>query len=189
MSYYNTVNFSQLADVAAFVILRGQCGTAIDTKFTEYAAACQKYGIPFGVYCYSKAMTAAEAEEEAQLFWDNTHAYHPKFYCMDAEKEFCTAEIIAAFAEEMRACGVKKLGCYVAHEKYAKYEFDTVRGRFDFVWIPRYGSNDGNIPNVKPNYACDLWQYTSTGSCKGVTGNCDLNVITGTGKSLSWFIS
>lgn len=182
------MDFSKLSKVAAFVILRGQCGTEIDEDFKTSAAACKKYGIPFGVYCYSKSKTTAKAKEEARIFWNNTHEYNPKFYCMDAETNDCTAEIISAFAKEMRNCGVKKLGCYVAHHKYEDYEFDTVRDRFDFVWIPRYGKNDGKVPDVTPNFECDLWQYTSRGSVKGVTGNCDVNKITGTGKTLSWFI-
>ena len=184
------MDFGKLKKVAAFVILRGQCGMAIDTKFKTYAAACRENGIPFGVYCYSKATTTAEAREEAQEFWDNTHEYEPKFYCMDAETANCSAAIIKAFAEKMRSCGAKKLGCYVAHHMYSTYKFDTVRDLFDFVWIPRYAGDDVGQPTGKlPNYECDLWQYTEKGKCEGVSGNCDLNKITGTGKGLSWFIS
>lgn len=33
-----------------------------------------------------------------------------------------------------------------------------------------------------------MWQFTSTGKIDGITGNVDVNVITGTGKPLSWFL-
>lgn len=184
------MDFSKLAEEAALVILRGQVGTTADTKFQTYAAECRKYGIPFGVYCYSKASSVSQALSEAETFWNNTHAANPKFYCMDAETANCSASIIAAFAQEMRSCGAKKLGCYVAHHMYETFAFDTVRSKFDFVWIPRYAGNDTGKPDgKKPAYTCDLWQYTEKGRCSGVTGYCDLNKITGTGKTLSWFIS
>lgn len=32
-----------------------------------------------------------------------------------------------------------------------------------------------------------LWQYTSTGSVDGISGNVDLSKITGTGHTPEWF--
>ena len=60
---------------------------------------------------------------------------------------------------------------------------------FDFTWIPRYGTNDGTLEgSVRPSYACDLWQYTSAGKIDGISGNVDMNVITGSGRTLEWFL-
>lgn len=57
------------------------------------------------------------------------------------------------------------------------------------VVLRLYGDNTGNIANsIKPAYICDVWQYTSRGSIGGINGNVDLNVITGDGKHLSWFL-
>ncbi|HOA84321.1 MAG TPA: hypothetical protein PKN66_10240, partial [Thermodesulfovibrio thiophilus] len=58
---------------------------------------------------------------------------------------------------------------------------------FDAVWIPRYGTNDGT-PQKKPDYPCDLWQYTSKGRLDGYNGDLDLNCLTGT-KPLEYFIN
>jgi N-acetylmuramoyl-L-alanine amidase len=85
-----------------------------------------------------------------------------------------------AFVDELRKLGAKKVGCYVANHLYNKYDYASIRDQIDFTWIPRYGS-------TKPVHKCDLWQYTSTGSVEGVSGNVDLNKITGDGKSLDWF--
>ena len=54
---------------------------------------------------------------------------------------------------------------------------------------PRYASPDDGKPNgKKPNFECDLWQYTSNGRIPGINGRVDVNLITGTGKTLSWFL-
>ena len=42
--------------------------------------------------------------------------------------------------------------------------------------------------STKPAYFCDLWQYTSKGKISGINGNVDMNTITGSGKTLEWFL-
>lgn len=145
--------------------------------------------IPYGVYCYSYAGTVEKARDEAKKLVECTKQYDPLFYVMDAEEDKITNEAIRAFAEQLRASGAKKIGCYVAHHKYKKYDYDTVRSLYDFTWIPCYGKNDGTISNSKkPSYTCDLWQYTSVGKIDGINGNVDKNIITGDGHSLEWFL-
>jgi len=74
---------------------------------------------------------------------------------------------------------------YVGHEWYSRYRLDY--DRFDYVWIPRYGKNDGTPEgSKKPSYPCDLWQYTSVGKAPGISGNVDLNALTGT-KPMAYF--
>ena len=99
---------------------------------------------------------------------------------MDAESEGITKNTILAFTDELRKLGAVKVGCYVANHLYQKYDYASIRDRMDFTWIPRYGS-------TKPAYPCDLWQYTSTGSVAGISGNVDLSRITGEGHTLEWF--
>lgn len=148
-------------------------------------------GIPFGVYCYSYAGTVEKAKDEAQKIVKYAKQYNPMFYVMDAEESKLTRETIAAFVAELKKQSVRKTGCYVAgNELYSKYEFESVRSEFDFIWIPRYGSNDGTVAgSKKPNYKCDLWQYTSRGKIDGIKGNTDMNIITGDGHDLKWFLN
>ena len=72
--------------------------------------------------------------------------------------------------------------------RYKEYGFDALRGLFDFVWIPRYKStDDGMATGSLPDFACDLWQYTSNQRIPGVKGRVDMNIITGQGHDLAWF--
>ena len=181
------VDFDKLAPEVEFVIVRGMYNTGKDVYFDRYVAEMKRLDIPFGVYQYVTEETANGAKEEARAFHVAMSAHDPLFYVIDAESQDISHDTIRAWAEEMRALGVKKLGCYVAHNRYDNYNFDALRGLFDFVWIPRYGSNDGTVEGSKrPAYACDLWQYTSKGRLPGIKGDVDLNMLVGD-KAAAWF--
>lgn len=183
------IDFKALAEEAALVIARASCGSDKDVKIDEYAKAMNENGIHFGVYCYSYAGTTAKAKEEAQNMVKYTKKYNPLFYVMDAEEKKIIKEAIVAFADELKAQGAKKIGCYVANHRYKEYEYDSISYKFDFDWIPKYGKNDGTVEGaIKPKYKCDLWQFTSNGKIAGIKGKADLNVITGDGHDLEWFL-
>ncbi|MBQ6373092.1 MAG: Ig-like domain-containing protein [Clostridia bacterium] len=188
--WQGSIDFKKLKPSVAFVIARASCNLTQDTKFETYAAAMNAQGIPFGVYCYSKASTAAQAKAEAKKLYEIASRYNPRFYVMDAEEACITQAAVVAFMDQLRSCGAAKVGAYVGHHRYGQYGIKSIRSKFDFLWIPRYGSNDGTIDGaIKPAYECDLWQYTSMGKLPGIPGRVDMNVLTGTGRSLGWFIS
>jgi GH25 family lysozyme M1 (1,4-beta-N-acetylmuramidase) len=181
------INFEAMAPEVEFVIARGMYETGKDVYIDRYASEMTRLGIPFGVYQYSIATTVEEARAEARAFYEAMKGFKPLFYVLDAESDGLDAALIGVWAEEMRKLGAKKLGCYVAHNHYDDYEYDTVRDEFDFTWIPRYGSNDGTVEGSKrPAYNCDLWQYTSKGTLAGVKGDIDLNLLSGA-KTAEWF--
>ena len=188
--YQGNVNFDKLAPSVSLVILRATLSTTEDTRFASYAEALNARGIPFGVYCYSKASTVSKARAEAEQLYRVAKGYKPKFYVLDAEYNTLSQSTIEAFVQQLRASGAKKIGCYIAHNKYSSFGYANVRDQFDFTWIPRYGKNNGTLESATaPAYECDLWQYTSNGTVPGISGQVDMNVVTGQGRSLSWFIS
>ena len=188
--WQGTINFNKLAPNVALVIARASCGSDKDVKIDEYAKAMMEHNIPFGVYCYSYAGDEAKAKDEAQKIVKYASKYNPLFYIMDAEEAKITNASIKAFAAELRKQTKAKIGCYVAHHRYNDYKYSKLQDLFDFTWIHRYGSNNGTIEGAtKPAYFCDLWQYTSTGKIDGISGNVDMNIITGDGHDLKWFLT
>lgn len=186
--WQGSIDFERVKPQVALVIARAGEGSDADPRFDEYARSMRALGIPFGVYGYSYAATEAKARDEARKLIQRAGGYEPLFYALDAEEDKITPEAIRAWADEMHTAG-KRIGCYVAHNLYKAYGFADLRDLFDFVWIPRYGRNDGSLEHsTKPAYACDLWQYTSMGQMDGIDGRVDVNIITGTGKSLAWFL-
>jgi GH25 family lysozyme M1 (1,4-beta-N-acetylmuramidase) len=166
----------------------------IDDRYLEYSQACQQYGIPFGVYSYCRYKSKAQAEAEAKLFYDRarTGDRRPIFYAVDCEESYITRGNTEAFITRLRSLSALdaldprprvKVGAYVAHHLYEKLNLNittdvTNPATPDFVWIPRYGTNDGTMgSSVLPSYPTDLWQYTSKGSIKGIQGAVDLNSI------------
>ena len=183
--YQPTVDYDAfIADTSLIILRAGYRGTgggiSKDQKFDVHANALKQRGVRFGVYFFSIATTEDKAREEARMFWQYAKGFDPLFWAMDAENEGITKNTILAFTDELRKLGAKKVGCYVANHLYVKYDYASIRDKMDFTWIPRYSS-------TKPAYPCDLWQYTSTGSVNGISGNVDLDRITGEGHDLDWF--
>lgn len=183
--YQPNVNYEKFVSDTALIILRaGYRGTGggitKDQCFDAHANALKERGVRFGTYFYSIATNEDKAREEARMFWRYAGSYDPLFWAMDAENESITQAAIMAFVDELRRLGAKKVGCYVANHLYTKYGYEDIRHKMDFTWLPRYSS-------TPPAHPCDLWQYTSTGSVDGISGNVDLNDITGDEHDLNWF--
>ena len=188
--WQGSINFKKLKKEVGLVIVRASCGSDKDTKFDEYAKAMVENRIPFGVYCYSYAGTVEKAQDEAKKMVSYAEKYDPLFYIMDAEEAKITTEAIKAFAKELRKNTSERIGCYVAHNRYNTYKYNSLRSLFDITWIPRYGSNNGTIAgSTKPAYECDLWQYTSTGKIAGISGNVDKNITMKDNRDIKWFLT
>lgn len=185
--YQGKIDFSKLKKEVSFIIARVSCGSDKDTRFDEYAEEMIKYGIPFGVYCYSYAGTVEKAKDEAQKMVSYASKYNPLFYVIDAEEKRITKETLIAFNKELRVLTDKRVACYCGGDYYKMYNYDSIRHLFDFTWVPRYGKNNGTIEgSIKPIYECDLWQYTSVGKIAGIKGNVDMNVTMN--KDIEWFL-
>lgn len=188
-----TIDWEKVAESTDLLILRcgvtrtetSPIGIGKDFKFETFARKCQAYGIPFGVYYYGKCSTVEQAREEAEFTWQIASPYDPLFYVYDAEESRLNKEKIEAYMKRLQSLGAKKTGYYIAHNLYTTYRLDT--SLVDFIWIPRYGKNDGTVSAV-PSYPCDLHQYTSRGIIPGFPGRVDVNRLTGS-KPFGWFIS
>ena len=186
--WQGSIDWTAAARELDFCILRAQYGDEkIDERYKEYAAGCEAMGIPYGAYSYCLFNDVETAIEEAHFFAQRIAGTHPSFLVLDVEPGGVIAkdvrEMVSAYISELHGLGYKRVGLYIAHHTYDSYNIDTSEA--DFVWIPRYGSNSGD-PERKPDYPCDLWQYTSNGKLAGVKGRVDLNKLMDESR-MAWF--
>lgn len=187
--WQGAIDWSKLAPVLDFVILRSSCGMNPDTRYHEYVNGCERYGVPYHAYHYIKATDDAAARTEAKVMSEACADTSPLFYVIDAEYNGISASrarsICEAFEDGLRHyIGADiRVALYIGHHLYKPWALDY--SRYAYLWIPRYGKNTGK-PETKPDYPCDLWQYTSVGTAPGISGNVDLDMIIGD-KPLEFF--
>ena len=181
------INYTKLCSQLDMAIIRVQYGSrVIDKHYKTHIAEMKKHNVPFGVYAWVRGISENDMRVEAQDFYNRAKDLNPLFYVLDVEEKSMNnmRAGINAYVEKLRELTNKKIGVYIGHHVYKEFNIDT--SKFDFVWIPRYGPNNGKPHNTRPAYPCDLWQYTSVGRVDGYDGNLDLNVLTGT-KPLEFF--
>ncbi|WP_369355602.1 GH25 family lysozyme [Lysinibacillus capsici] len=173
------INWPVAKQYLDFVIARVQDGSNyVDPLYKGYVQSMKQHNIPFGNYAFCRFVSIPDAKKEAQDFWNRGDKSATIWF---ADIEVDTMDDMRAgtqaFIDELYRLGAKRVGVYVGHHKYKQYQVEKLQ-RMDVVWIPRYGGK-------KPDYPCDIWQYTETGNVPGI-GKCDLNSLIGS-KSLSWF--
>lgn len=186
----NKIDWKKAAAEVAFFIIRVQYGSStIDRQYKEHVANCKKYGIPFGHYAYGLFVSIDDAKVEARDFLNRIDK-DAKFLVLDTENDTidsCGSKDVAAasqaFIDVCKAAGYKT-GFYVSHHLYKSHGLNNVKS--DFLWIPRYGTNDGTA-NKKPDFPCELWQYTERGKVSWYPNFIDLNKLNGS-KTIDWFI-
>ena len=195
----DTVNdWGKVAASTCLAILRVQDPTSthfyhVDEQYNDFATSCENYNIPYGVYEYARYQTVSQAQIEAQYCYKfaTANGHNPNFYVVDIEEFGPTSASTNAFIAQLRLLGVTKIGLYMSNSYYTS-NADSI-SKADFLWIPRYGTDDGTIHwDSQPAYAYDMWQYTSKGTVSGVPGSMDLSLINTSGPNshnLAWYQS
>lgn len=150
-------------------------GLYIDPYFERNYAECKRLGIPVGAYYYTYAQDKNYADKELALF---KKAIEGKTFelplVVDVEDNLLKPLSANALTDlvEYAAKTIQDWGCYAMVYTYLNYqntELNMTRlAKYD-LWLAAYR-------DVRPTYpAHSIWQYTSSGSLKGVNGRCDLN--------------
>ena len=182
----NNVNFEKVkAAGIEFVIIRAGFGAGgtIDRQFKTYIKECNRLGIPCGVYWFSYAYTIDMAIKEAKAALKAVEGYrldYPIFWDFEydsvnyAAKKGVTvgkklaSDMARAFMSTIKAAGYHT-GNYTNLD-FSKRFFDKdILENYD-LWAARYVKKPVDIVN-----GAELWQYSSTGKVKGITGNVDMD--------------
>lgn len=166
-----------------------------DLYFERNVAEVRRVGLPYGVYLYSYAYDANFARGEANATADLLDRYNckdlslPIYY--DIEK-FSTwdghaapsdpgtyEQIIRTYIDTMAARGYTNVHVYT-YRSYLQNELNSTYIWQRTSWIAEYGPRL-NVTN--DDYSGQYgWQYTSTGSVSGVSGNVDISAFSASGS-------
>lgn len=180
------IDYKKLCSQLDMAIIRVQYGSrTIDRHYKTHVSEMKKHNVPFGVYAWVRGVSERDMEVEATDFYNRAKDLDPAFYALDVEeKSMSNMRVgINAYVKKLRSLTDKKIGVYIGHHFYKSFNLDL--SKFDFVWIPHYGVNNGKV-NSKPSFPCDIHQYTSVGRLDGYKGNLDLNRLMGT-KPIEFF--
>lgn len=180
------IDYDKLAKEVDLVIIRTQYGSlTVDRHYKTHHKEFKKRGVPTASYAWVRGVSLKDMEVEATDFYNRTKDLNPTFWFLDVEEQ-SMADMragVSAYAKKLRSLGAERVGVYIAHHLYKSLNINV--DEFDAVWIPHYGSNNGEA-NSKPSYPCDLHQYTDKGRVNGYTGPLDLNRII-SDKKLEYF--
>ena len=166
-----------------FAMLRAGYGSnTIDKQFRRNAAECNRIGLPIGAYWFCYAFSVEKARKEADGCINTISEYRLDYpVCYDIEQasadyiekqgvSFTPAlarNVVTSFCSHIEKKGYfamfytnrNFLDTYIGTELTERYAY----------WYARYANQfDGTD--------CGIWQYTSTGSIPGISGNVDLDI-------------
>lgn len=167
-----------------FAIIRIAYGqNSVDSKAIRNIEECIRVGMPFGVYTYSYALTINNAINEANLVIKTLAPYKDKIsfpVIIDMEDAdhykqkngMPSNDTLVAICE--KECLMFEDAGYYAAIYASKSWFDSKLkssklDRFD-KWLAWWYSGASFNKDIY-----GLWQYTSSGSVNGITGNVDMN--------------
>lgn len=169
------------ADGIEFAMLRSSFGKEnpdkqTDNKFWQNYKNAKAAGMPIGAYHYSYATTVEDAKKEADFFLnivDGCQFEYPVAFDIEDTSQMYLGkdritDIIMTFCERVQAAGY-----YVSlytNLDWISNRIDMSRAKAFDVWLAQWSS--------KPTYngSFGMWQYTSSGSVSGISGNVDMNI-------------
>ena len=180
------INYDKLAKQVELAIIRTQYGSrTLDRHYKTHHKEFRKRGVPTACYAWVRGIDVKDMRKEATDFYNRTKEFNPTFWFLDVEEQSMDNMRVgvSAYVDTLRKLGAKKIGIYIAHHLYRQFNLDL--SKVDAVWIPHYGKNNGAVTS-KPDFPCDIHQFTERGILNGCTDYLDLNRLTGT-KSINFF--
>ena len=161
-----------------FVIIRAGYGKEAkqkDAYFDKNYEKAKAAGLHVGAYWYSYADSVEDAKKEADACLSVIKGKQfdfPVYFDVEEKKQFAKGRnfcdsIITVFCDALEAAGYYA-GLYMSTSYLNNYVSESVRKRYT-IWVAQY--------NTRCTYkgAYGIWQYSSKGNVRGVSGNCDMD--------------
>lgn len=160
------ISFSALKQAGVkFAIIRAGFSTKKDVTMDKFVADCKKYGVDYGFYWYSYAMSIEQAEAEAEKCISvikGLSATYPVFFDMEEKKQIdnlnteIRTKMAIAFCEKISQARFKP-GVYANPSFWENY-YDKTRiiGKYD-IWLAHW-TNSPERPS-RYDYGQTMWQW------------------------------
>mgnify|MGYP005798166189 CR=1 FL=1 len=177
------IDYDKLSKNVRGVIIRVQYGQKyVDHSYITHISEFKKRGVPVAVYAWVRGKDMSQMISEATYFYNRVAKYNPAFWWLDVEEPGLMSndyrsvrDGIEVYRQTLKQLGAGKVGLYIANHMFSNYNIDITK--FDGVWIPTYGVNNGRYEGYNPtstnNY--DLHQYTSDGRLPGYDYGLDIS--------------
>lgn len=204
VSYHQgTINWSKVKAAGIdFAILRlGYRGYSngslvTDSKFTTYIKDAAAAGIPLGVYFWTEAINVDEAIAEAQYVVSTLAPYQSSItmpVVIDWElnnnsrhgglPKATNTAICSAFCDYVKQSGYTPMIYANVSDLNTNLDGEALGQKYE-IWVARYNNIVNNATaQFYGNYS--MWQYASSGSVDGISGNVDMNFWYTTGSPSS----
>lgn len=182
-AYQGKIDFDEIAkqDIDRIILRTTTQNGKIDTRFMENLnGALQKTKCTIDGYkfAYTREYVPAYMEciKTLELLQDKGALKFLNMFWLDLEKfgnaDFTTEQAdatIKGYADACKEYNVK-MGLYFNYN-YAKNIVNDVWHYIFPLWIARYNTTLGDVSPWQPA----IWQYTSSGSVGGISGNVDIS--------------
>ncbi|WP_243394389.1 RICIN domain-containing protein [Bifidobacterium parmae] len=163
-------------------------GNGFDTQARRNISECKRLGIPFGVYVFSYAESAADGASEGadvvnllrQAGVNPGDLSYPVFYDLETwtytgHKSPTSPSVyegmVNAWYAKLQAAGYNNLSVY-SYTSYLNTALNSASIHAKTRWVAQYGSTMQYTAFPTNDRG---WQYTSGGSINGISGRVDLN--------------
>ena len=168
--WQKTIDWKKVkADGVVCAIIRYADGDYLDPKFDYNMKNAKANGIHIGAYIFSRAKTKADAEKEATRLFNACKPYGcdmPLYIDLEAKglEKYATT-VANAFLGKIKALG--GYGGVYANLNWWNNHLTSVNP--PARWVAQYYKEC----SYKSSYG--MWQYSSSGSVKGISGRVDMN--------------
>lgn len=189
--WQNTIDWQAVKNAGvegAIIRLSYGWGNGFDAQAKRNISECKRLGIPFGVYVFSYAESAADGASEGadvvnllrQAGVNPGDLSYPVFY--DLENWTYTGHrsptspsvydgIVNSWYGKLQAAGYNNLSVY-SYTSYLNSALNSSNIHGKTRWIAQYGSTMQYTAFPTNDRG---WQYTSGGSINGISGRVDMN--------------
>lgn len=189
--WQNTIDWQAVKNAGvegAIIRLSYGWGNGFDAQAKRNISECKRLGIPFGVYVFSYAESAADGASEGadvvnllrQAGVNPGDLSYPVFY--DLENWTYTGHrsptspsvydgIVNSWYGKLQAAGYNNLSVY-SYTSYLNSVLNSGNIHGKTRWVAQYGSTMQYTAFPTNDRG---WQYTSGGKVNGISGNVDLN--------------